>query len=293
MRKILLSLILLFLLFPLSAEAYKSNALGQKMEKIDERSNIGWEREDREDETIIYKDGVTIRETKYFSDGWNIFEENSSERVFIDEKSRVVRRIITKPDSVEEYNYYYDDKAMLSYIYSYNEEIVRKVDYILAGNKAVGFDGTNSALFDNNAIVYNIDGKSVKADLAHLEPESLFIPEFDQDKLVQEKDGRVYAFDKNGRLVEERDGNSYIFYSYSGSGELVRKRYLEGGNSRVEEYENSVLVKTTYFENNVITKTKRTLPSGDIEEIRYISGVAKYRMIFDVDGKRLKEVTKL
>ncbi len=58
-------------------------------------------------------------------------------------------------------------------------------------------------------------------------------------------------------------------------------------------YQGNEGIKTIYYEQEEIKKEQTVLDSGEIEEIRYISGTPRYRVLFDIDGKRIKEIVAL
>ena len=43
----------------------------------------------------------------------------------------------------------------------------------------------------------------------------------------------------------------------------------------------------------ILTKERKFLESGDIEEIRYKEGRAEYSILFEGDGVRVKEIHRL
>lgn len=289
---------LLFLLsFPiLFAQVYKSNALAQKIEEVDSLSGLGWELEDADGERKLYLDGNLYSTRKELPDGYEIISESSSERSFIDENGRVIRRIIEKGGNKEEYNYFYEDGKLISYTYSLNGELIKKVDYIFAGKSLASLSGENRAFFVDNYYVYEdgedkhivtfddaVDERDVKKDYSVTE----------EGKLVEIIDGITFTYSKDGRIESEVGDNYSVFYTYSDEGALLRKESVKGSTKEVENYKDSLLDYLEIYDNGVLSKTRKTLPDGAVEEIRYISGSPRYKLIFDLDGRRLKEVIAL
>ncbi len=194
MKKSLFPLLFLTISFSLFSASYKSNALGQKLELVDTLMGVGWEKTEEEGTHTLYLDGVVQSTRIEYSDGYEVVEENQSERVFLDSEGKIIRKIITTEAGVKEYNYFYDGKRLISYTYSENDELIKKVDYIFTSSTLASISGSNKGFFLSEYYVYDDEtGASVIENL---------VP--DEDTTVLER-GEYETLD-NGMLKEERDG---------------------------------------------------------------------------------------
>lgn len=287
-------LLFLSLLVPVFADVYSSNELFQRLAVKDGLSSLGWELEALADREVLYFDGVIKGEKILHPDGYEKIWDEQSERVFLDSNGNVVRRILKDGEKIEEYNYFYKEGSLASYTYSMDDNLIKKIDYIDADGRLVAISGDKNAYLTRDSIVYrDNEGKAVAIttfDLKTVDDSNVLDSSGSFSELV---DGVLYTYASNGRLeFEEGDGFS-VHYNYSEDGSLVSIDTIQGDLKIVDEYVNSIKVKTMEYEAGITRKVRTYLDGGVVEEIRYLSGKPRYRMIFDMDGKRLKEVLPL
>ena len=295
MKNAFLIILFIALSFSLNAEIYKSNALSHKLEREEELLSVGWELLQENDKEILYLDGNIESTKNYLSDGYEIIKDNYYERVFVD-NGNIIRKLIEDKGVNKEYNYFYSGNKLTSYTYSENEELVKKIDYLKAGKDLVGISGTARGFFLSEYYTYDsADGAymiNIPKEFEEVKPASEYTS-LDNGILEEKRDGIIYHYNQLGRLIEEIGEDYKLEYFYSDSGELERLERTIGDRKEIEYYNQSLLLKTAYLENGIMTKERSVLAGGDIEEIRYISGIARYRLLFYPNGKRLKEVVAL
>lgn len=293
MHRTLCLLIFLMMLPSLFADVYVSNELFQRLEQKAELEGSGWELDVSEDVEVLSLDGEIKGKRTFFSDGYQVERGASSERVFKDEKENVVRRIISDEMKSEEYNYFYKDGVLSSYTYSIDGELVSKVDYLDANKRLVAISGDRTAYLTRESLIYrDDDGNAVIID----EDGNVV----DDEKSINDKgtlteliDGVLYTYTEEGRIKSEKGDGYLIEYFYSDDGSLKKRTSQRGDVFIVDEYENSQIKKTTEYKGDVVQSVRTNLEGGIVEEIRYLSGNPRYRMFYDMDGRRLKEVKPL
>lgn len=286
-RELVLALILIAS-FSLHSSVYKSNELGQRKGFVDSLSGKGWELEVSDNEEILYSNGEIRSRKTLYSDGCSYSSDNGEERVYIDSNGNISRRIKKSSGKEEEYNYFYDGARLIAYNYSLDGALERRVVYDQAGNALIAIDGTSRGFFLDGLYVYDGHEGSFSIDTS---ADGYEHGKAERD--TDEKDGVLYFYSNDGRLEREISGNYEKKYSYSEDGALLSIEIANGNKKDVEIYSDSKLDKTISYENGSTIRERRTLDNGDIEEIRYMSNIPRYRIIFDKNGTRIKEVVAL
>ena len=114
-------------------------------------------------------------------------------------------------------------------------------------------------------------------------------------EIVTLPDGQVRErlYSPDGRLSEERTGDTTIRYEYDENGDLVLSVELYGDDEIRTNYENGRIALVETVRAGVMERERRFLDNGDIEETRYNNGQPEYRILFDGDGVRVKEIHRL
>jgi hypothetical protein len=103
----------------------------------------------------------------------------------------------------------------------------------------------------------------------------------------------VYTYSPEGRLIAEENENESIIYSYADDGSLSQKERINNSNKTISYYLNGKEIKSLIIKNDIIESERVILNSGEVEEIRYLEGAPSYKILYDKDGKRVKEIVKL
>ena len=64
-------------------------------------------------------------------------------------------------------------------------------------------------------------------------------------------------------------------------------------NIDLGKYGTSYRSRMESIKNDIIESERVILNSGEVEEIRYLEGAPSYKILYDKDGKRVKEIVKL
>lgn len=294
MHKVVCFLLFLFSLTSVFSDVFDSNELFQRLSDKSELTSSGWELVSSPDRDVLYLDGEIQGEKVYYPDGYEKISEERSERIFSDKDGNVVRRIIKERDKTEEFNYFYTDGVLSSYTYALDAKLVKKINYIDARGRLVALSGDKSAYLTEESVVYrDANGKAVAITTSDLKPVDSSQSMNEDGSLSEIVDGVLYTYSSNGRL-ESKEGDGFsVKYIYSEDGALISMQTIRGDIKTIDEFKASIKEKTTEFKSGTIECVRTYPEEGIVEEIRYLSGKPRYRMIFDMDGKRLKEVLPL
>ncbi len=279
----------LFSLVSLFATSYISNELAQKKEETEENKK-GWVLvEDEKTETLYYNGDVV--ETKITTESLITKKRGTrEERIFLDEEGKIERRIINDGENEKEYNYIYRDKILSGYNYSLNGVLIERIDYFTTDDGSLVYYTVNDdGVYISDNFFVRSSGEAVTIIDNNSENERVSLA----GGGYSEKDGEnTLYYDSFGRLRREELSSESIEYSYSNAGELIETRISNDDGVLVTSYTDDKATTRYDKEGNKISE-RRTLENGEIEEIRFIEGEAKYIFIYDRDGKRIKEVKAL
>ena len=279
----------LFSLVSLFATSYISNELAQKKEEAEENKK-GWVLvEDEKTETLYYNGDVV--ETKITTESLITKKRGTrEERIFLDEEGKIERRIINDGENEKEYNYIYRDKILSGYNYSLNGVLIERIDYFTTDDGSLVYYTVNDdGVYISDNFFVRSSGEAVTIINNNSENERVSLA----GGGYSEKDGEnTLYYDSFGRLRREELSSESIEYSYSNAGELIETRISNDDGVLVTSYTDDKATTRYDKEGNKISE-RRTLENGEIEEIRFIEGEAKYIFIYDRDGKRIKEVKAL
>ncbi len=305
----LLFFLLCFLsLFPLSAEAFLSNALGQDLGPIEALTGTGFEGEREEGRVTIYHDGSVIRERIESADGYTLEYGDTLERVLYNEDGERREWSISTPDREEVHQYFYEDGTLSSVSVSVDGNLEKRIIYLETPQGSLSvLAGSADAYISPSFYLYESDGNLIKfsyhpggpvirENLSDANPPSYEIEaDGSWKETVLHDDGSesVKIYDASGLLVEEQEDGIIIRYEYDDEA-LLLKRTETAGTASVEEfYENGHLASRIEMTDGVAEIERHYLDTGEIEEIRYSDGVPEYRILFDGDGLRVKEIERL
>lgn len=292
MLKSLILLAVLISALPAS-DIYRSNELMHKIARIEALTGDGWELDSEDTLSILYKDGIEHSRKEYFQDGYSYSSKDQSERIFLDEDGNLIRKVIKNGSIDEEYNYLYIDGVLAQYSFYDKDGSLSVVVYeTTERGKLVALESNGEHYFGDDFYVYTLDGVSEKVSYVSEELSGV-ITQTEDGGYTREYDGIVYMFSPEGRLTRKEEATKIAIYSYDEGGSLTSESILEDGVETIKYYQDGSLTNTVVKEHGVIVSDTRPLPDGDFEEIRYLDGKKSYRIIYDRDGKRVKEIIKL
>lgn len=299
MKKNHLSLLFLVLLPTLLfGSVWNSNALGQKLSIKETKENIGWEREEEGDVTTLYYNGKVEKTRTEYPDGYQEWTESESVRFFYNEMGNMTRKIITRGDEREEYNYFYSDSLLTSFSHSIDSVVVEKCEYLRTP------EGVVLALVRNGNPVYFSNGRVYEMVEGQLETFSFMEEEESErewlenggysEKRLENGESVVYTYDGNGRLVEKKGNNSIMSFFYDNDGSLIETtEENEKEIIKSNYYKGKVLTVSTYSLSGEIKRVRKSLSDGTYSETRYIDSIPRYVFHIDRDGERILEAKGL
>lgn len=296
--KLKLLLILLLSLHPLFSSTYfESNELMQRKGEIEALSGYSWELETKSGEDILYKDGIVHSSKRYHSDGYEMLRDGYRERVILNSSGLIERKLVEWEDRSEEYNYFYDDGVLSSYNLSVNGEMARMVEYLTAESGAlVAFESNGMHYLSTDFFVFTSDGATVRVEDGNTEESvdlDCDIEALSDGGYIKRTAGYEARYSSLGRLMWENSDGVENSYHYNEDGTLSLRSTTDGSETVDEYFENGRAYRIVTKKDNDILSDKTYLESGEIEEIRYLEGKPSYKIIYDRDGKRVKEVVKL
>ena len=308
MNRRLLSIILLsFLSLPLFPAAFLSNALGQDLGMIEMLTGSGYEGEENGSERVIYHDGEVMQRRIENEDGYTIEYGDRTERVKLGENGERSEWTVEQGDRTETHTYFYTDDRLSSVSVSVDGELQRRLVYLETPSGTVAaITGTNDSYISPSFYLYENDGDAVKftyyenglvirEDLS--DPSLSYTIEDDgswkESKILPDGTVMEKIFDTSGRLVQESAGEAVTIYEYGEDGELQLSVVQDGGNETRTHYTDGSVSSIEMLADGILTKERKFLESGDIEEIRYKEGRAEYSILFEGDGVRVKEIHRL
>ena len=307
MRKTVLLPALMMLSASLYASYFASNALGQDLGELKALSGSGYEGERNGGSTVIYLDGVPVRERYEEENGYRTVDKESEERVVLDESGRRIRWELTTPEREEVHTYFYEGERLSSASVSVNGELVSRIVYLdTPSGTPAGFSGSSSALFSPSFYLYEADdgfvrfsyhedGRVTRSDQSSPEISYEIGEDGSWTEISEDAGGAqvIKRYDGSGLLAEEERNGIVTKYTYDDDGELASSSETAAGSEVISYYSDGKLERSSYLTNGIIDKERRYLPNGGIEETRYRDGVPEYRILFDGDGVRVREVERL
>lgn len=289
---------LFFLLFAISSlfasDLYDSNELMQKISPIETFSGIGWELEADEQGATLYHNGSLHSTKKNYADGYETITPLGRERVILNKDGLIERKIIESDSRTEEYNYFYTDGILSSYNLSVDGEVERVVTYATSKEgRLLSFESGEMRYLSPEFFVYTLDEKAIRLDNGEVKIATGDIEDTEDGGYKKTLDGVLYTYSPEGRLISEESDGGSIYYSYAEDGSIAEKKTASESEVIEEFYSNGTLTKTLYSENGAVIRELYPLESGEFEEIRYLDGKTSYRILYDRDGKRVKEIVKL
>ena len=301
---LLLSILLILSALPLPGAVYSSNPIGQRLSLKDGMEGIGWELDVSEASSILYKDGVEESRTEH-KDGLTIeISGGRTERTVFSPEGLVSERMVREGDDETLYSYFYADGDLSSVSISENGTLVKRIEYILTPSGRISsMYSPEQSIVGPDYFIYTLDGNTIrldylgngrvdKTDLDNETSEYRLLDDGSwENTRIRGDEREVLTYDSSGRLIGRDNGKVLVSYSYSEEGALLSE-IAESGNERtVTEYSGSG-TRTIRYRDDVIV-TERMEHPDSIEEIRYRDGKAEYRVIYDLDGKRILEVMRV
>ncbi len=311
-------------LFPLGANYYRSNSLGQKLEELDSTliENQKYYLYQEDNVEMLFEDGILIKE--------NLIEvsSNTTKEIQINYlDGEVVDQITTYwednlPKRIENgstitYHTYVDEFLIEKKEVQQGNLIkvttfYRGVDGTLNGIRVVGsndqqvdllysdqFFGESKegvfnklTFFDNNLVAQQMwigDVPQIISDVSYDEDGNLVIKEWEDDSL------KTKTYDLKGLLVslaiEDDNGElstkSY-YYDDSGTLEKTNEVIISEGKKEIDSYyEEGQLVNEIEWEEDLPVKSKRILKDGNLIVTLFDKGKPYADVTYASDGKRV------
>lgn len=298
MKRLLLPLIILTsALSTLPAVAFRSNAIGQKLEAIEALSGSGYEISEEDGLSEFYQDGVLLRSTsrsgntetitegdtitvRTYSDNGLLLEENVTDSngsvmdVYEYSDNGVLHRVIESRDGsqVSATVYSYSDTSLLARITVITAE--ESVSYISASSYQYMEDGSPVRVTAYPGVLVRDEADSAHEGEFEENGNLVLSEKVGEDTLVT-----VYsaAGDRLSETVTAADGTvtSSVTYEYSEGG-VLRRMVRESGSARNESYydENGRLYELRSYSDGVIQRERRYHSDGTSAETRYRNGTA-------------------
>lgn len=296
MRKLIFFIsISIFSMSLLNSAIYRSNTLGQIFENVDEIKEDGWYLSKNGSSEALYHDGKLEEERTRSDKEDRTVRSDGSERVVTYSDDGIVKEIIERAgDEESKYTLCFDNGRLKGYDYSENGELIKHVDYISFDNRLISLKGDERAIFASDFYSYSMNGEDV---ILRESKDSREILERNESGFFVETvningEDITREFDDSMHIVSEISSSKEVYYSYL-DGALSEKRTISGDSEMIESYENGALASTIYFENGIKNRERKVLQSGNIEDIRYISGKQRYRFLYAPDGIKLIEAEAL
>ncbi len=279
----------------LNSAIYRSNALGQIFESVDEIKEDGWYLSKNGSSEALYHDGKLEEERTRSDKEDRVTRSDGSERIIAYDDDGIVKEIIERAGDAEfKYTLSFDNGKLKGYDYSENGELKKHVDYISFDNRLISLKGDEKAIFASDFYSYSMNGEDV---ILRESKDSREILEKNEAGFFVETvningEDITREFDDSMNIVSEISSSKEVYYSYR-DGSLSEKRTISGDSEMLESYENGALASTIYFEKGIKSRERKVLQSGNIEDIRYIGGKQRYRFLYAPDGIKLIEAEAL
>ncbi|HIV99432.1 MAG TPA: hypothetical protein IAB12_06635 [Candidatus Ornithospirochaeta avicola] len=291
-RKTYLLLFVLFITFSSSAsDYYRSNALMQKIEEINELALSGYEIEADDEKETLFLDGKEIKSKRYVSENeYEIIDENGEKTAFVfDDEGRLLRR--TGAEGTVLYTYAPDGKMISSsdgeniYHYSYSSSgLVSRID---RADLVYLYPSSSDFHYQSREDAYSV--KEVGQNLIIFPSSSAFFDTGD-GKISIEVENTRYTYSDKGLLLSVSSGESETAYFYDDKPELIKSERRDGESMTAEHYDDGkVVLKETYLNNELTSSYDYRLH----EETRYRSGKAYAVLKYMDDDRSLLKIEVL
>lgn len=311
-------------LFPLSANYYRSNSLGQKLEELDQTllETQKYYLHQQEGVERLFEDGILIKESliEASSSGTKEIEINYLDGKVVDQvttfwEDNLPKRIENGSTTI--YHTYVDEFLIEKKEVQQGNLIkvttfYRGVDGTLNGIRVVGsndpqvdllysdqFFGESKegvfnklTFFDNNLVAQQMwigDVPQIISDVSYDEKGNLVIKEWEDNSL------KTKTYDFKGLLVslaiEDANGDistkSY-YYDHSGTLEKTNEIIISEGKKEIDSYyEEGQLVNEIEWEEDLPIKSKRILKDGNLIVTLFDNGKPYADVTYASDGKRV------
>ncbi len=291
----------------LSAAFFSSNALGQDLGPIPALAGSGYEGESSDGRIVIYSDGVPVRERLEDESGYTVTAGGIEEIVAFDSEGRRRSWTLRSPGREETHTYFYDGSRLASVSVSVDGNLERRVVYLeTPSGTLAGLSGSGRSYISPDFYIYEEDdgfvrfsyhesGRTVRTDSFSEAPEYTIADDGCWTERTVGEDGEeiIRRYDPQGRLAEETAGGVITAYAYGDDGDLSEVSVTDGGSVEHTIYSNGRRVASEYLLDGIMQRERHYPDDGGIEEIRYRDGIPEYRILFDGDGQRVKEVERL
>ena len=269
MRKALVLILLILTAFFLSASAFRSNELGQKLEKLNQISNQGYVLVEEGDNSVLLLDGemvfeqqkVVVSESEYSIVRTYPVSGMTYSSSYKD--GRLVLETITDRSGVVSYtSYSYNDgHLVLSTTNKDDKSNVRSYLRASDSNQIVGVseDG-NLRFFSDGYLVQNGSViESISKDLVISGTHTVL----DDGTIVVQENGASLFYSPDGRLIETVSGDAVSQYFYTGN-TLTSISRTVGNRIEVENYKDGMAYEILVYVNGDLESRTEYRDEGNI-----------------------------
>lgn len=290
MKRVLLTLLFSFFILPIFATYYVSSPIALKLGVTDSANGSEWVLSTNGNNETLYHNGQVVS-SKVEEENKTIKRNGEREETLIyNSDGNIERKIIKEGGNTKEYNYLYSGSRLIGYNYSENGLLIEKVEYVTTSNGRLLYytDKDGGVYLTDSYYVYDSDERESVYTGVKKEEDYITIENSDGG-YTEKTDISSKRYNGLGRLVEEINDGLFTLYSYNEDGSLKEKR---------EEKEDGIYIyrdnKTIFYtRDGVLISEREENSDGTFVEIRYIDNVPRYKFIYDLDGKRIKEAYSL
>ena len=295
MRKLLL--LMLALPAPLFSAVFTSNSIGQQIALKDSLEGSGYELAVEDGRSVLYSDGNVVMEREESPDGYSLISDGYEERVTIEDGQRT-RCTISENGHETVYTYFYEDERLSSVSVSVDGQLARRIIYLdTASGTPAALAGDVKGYLLPSSYIDSIDGNVIRAEGSSVwtPPVSYVLQEDGSWKEESEIDGRPVTriYSPEGLLLSTEGNGILEEFRYDDDGSLISSIERRGRESTVTRYADGNISSISYYSGTDLSHVRTYLDSGEIEETRYEDGRPRAIIVFDSDGKRVKEVRNL
>jgi len=269
MKKTALLISLLLSMSLLSAQMYRSNLLGQKLDTLGSVPTNGYALEETGDKSILYLDGRMVRVTEHLVSGNTTVETETdistgkrSTRTYTD--GLLVSE--TDADGNETGYAYVDGHLSFSSTTSAANGEVHVVFFLRsAGDGALmAVREGESIRFVNDSYIFQDDDllQQLAADLVVSSDHEIL----ENGNIKYEENGITYVYSPSGKLLTKEQNGAVSEYFYANN-KISKVETTDGNMKGIEMYEDGTAVSMTVYENGVIASMTLYRTEGNIQTL--------------------------
>jgi antitoxin component YwqK of YwqJK toxin-antitoxin module len=268
MRKTAVLLALLLSMSVLSAQVYRSNVLGQKLDAIGSVPAVGYAIDETVHGSVMYLDGKIVRVTERVTTG-NTTVETERDMATGKEKTRTYTDglLVSETDadgSGTVYAYVEGHLAFSSRTAADGEVLMTFFLRSAGDGKLMAVREGESIRFVNDSYIFQNDDllQQLAADLVVGSAYEIL----DNGNIRYEENGIIYTYSPSGKLLMKEENGAVSEYFYSDN-KVSRVETVSGSMKSIELYEDGKAVGITVYENGVIASKTMYRAEGNIQTL--------------------------